>query len=288
MIGAIIGDIIGSRWEFNPTSPNFTLTNQNINMKRIFSIFVSTICLTICFTANAQNTDKVYLAPNPQSARWSYIETDKDGKHITTVYNSIESIEGDGVNGKLKMRVEEVGVASPKDTVRSYNFYCFKDGEFMADMYSGFEDNIFEGQLDSVVRNTINEKYADLPGEKKKEVIEQIKSEFIKKSGEMRGIPRNPKVGQLPNYEFTCKINIISMKVLGEDRRIVGKESIQTKAGLFDCFILEETITIKSMMLKDVEKIKAWYAYGIGLVKEVSYDKNGKLVSTMILNEINW
>ena len=78
------------------------------------------------------------------------------------------------------------------------------------------------------------------------------------------------------------------MKVLGENRRIVGTERIQTGAGVFDCFILEETITTKSMMLKDVEKIRSWYAYGIGLVKEVSYDKSGKLSSTMILKTINW
>ena len=77
------------------------------------------------------------------------------------------------------------------------------------------------------------------------------------------------------------------MKVLGEERRIVGRERIQTEAGLFDCFILEETITTKFMMMKDVEKTKSWYAYGIGLVKEITYDKNGKLISTMILNEVN-
>ena len=255
-------------------------------MKRIFPLFVSIICMSLCYKASAQND--VYLVSKPQTARWSYIETDSKGKHTLTIYNSIESIEGDGVNGNIKIRVEEVPVTSAKDTIKSFMFYRFKDGEFMVDVSAGFEDTIFEGKLDSLVRNTIKEKYPNIPEDKKKEVIEQTKSEFIKKSGEMRGIPRNPKVGQLPNYEFTCKINIISMKVLGEDRRIVGKESIQTKAGLFDCFILEETITIKSMMLKDVEKIKAWYAYGIGLVKEVSYDKNGKLVSTMILNEINW
>ena len=78
------------------------------------------------------------------------------------------------------------------------------------------------------------------------------------------------------------------MNVSGEDRRIVGTERILTNAGSFDCFILEETITTKSMMMKDVEKIKSWYAYGIGLVKEITYDKNGKLISTMILNEVNW
>ena len=78
------------------------------------------------------------------------------------------------------------------------------------------------------------------------------------------------------------------MKVTGEERKIISKETIQTEAGLFDCFILEETVTIKAMMMKDVERTKSWYAYGIGLVKEISYDKNGKPVSTMILNKVNW
>lgn len=257
-------------------------------MKRIFYILLSSICLGICHQAKAQTADNVYLAPNPQGAKWSYVETDNNGKQVATIYYSVESIEGDGVNGKLKLRIEEVPVESQKDTYTSYNFYRFKDGELIADICAGFEDNIFEGKLDSLVRNTIKEQYPDLPEDKKKDVIEKTKAEFITSSGETRGIPRYPTVGELPNYEFQAKINIISMKVIGENRRIVGKESIHTEAGSFDCYIIEETITTKSMMMKDVEKIKSWYAYGIGLVKEITCDKNGKLVSTMILNEINW
>ena len=42
------------------------------------------------------------------------------------------------------------------------------------------------------------------------------------------------------------------------------------------------------MMIKNVEKIKSWYAYGIGLVKEATYDKNGKLISTMTLKEVKY
>ena len=146
---------------------------------------------------------------------------------------------------------------------------------------------MFDGnKLDELVIKTINEKYQDFSEEKKMELVEKTKAEFFKTSGETRGIPRNPKVGKLPDYDFHIKINIISMKVRGEDRRIVGTESIQTKAGLFDCYILEETVTIKFMMMKNVEKVKSWYAYGIGLVKEITYDKNGKLLSTMILTEI--
>ena len=78
------------------------------------------------------------------------------------------------------------------------------------------------------------------------------------------------------------------MKISGKDRRIVGTETIQTEAGSFDCFILEETMTTKVFLMKEVEKTKSWYAYGIGLVKEITYDKNGKLISTMILNEIKF
>ena len=90
------------------------------------------------------------------------------------------------------------------------------------------------------------------------------KAQFLNVSGEIRGIPRYPKVGKLPDYEFSCKISIMGMKVLGQDRKIVGTERIQTEAGVLDCYILEETITTKSMMMKDV------------------------LNSTMILNTVNW
>ena len=227
-------------------------------MKRIFEILVSTVCLSICYEVNAQND--VYLVSDPQNAKWSYIEMDSKGKHVLTIYYSIDSIEGNGV----------------------------KDGEFMVDLSAGLEYNMFEGELDNLVHNTIMEKYPDLSEEQKKDLLEKTKAEFVKTSGEIRGIPRYPKVGKLPDYEFHSKVSIMSMNVSGEDRRIVGTERILTNAGSFDCFILEETITTKSMMMKDLEKIKSWYAYGIGLVKEITYDKNGKLISTMILNEVNW
>ena len=261
-------------------------------MKRIILFLVSAISLSICCQVNAQNKtskDDVFLVSDPQTARWSYIETDCKGKQIATVHNTVESIEGDGVNGKIKLRVEEVPAASPKDITTSFNFYLFKDGELMVDMIAGFEYNVFDGnELDSLVLSIIKEKYPDLPEDKRREVIEETKAYLLKASGQTRGIPRYPKVGKLPDYEFHLKFNILSMNVFGTDRKIVGTESIQTEAGTFDCFILEETITTKAMMMKDTEKIIAWYAYGIGLVKEMTYDKNGKLISTMILNEVNW
>jgi hypothetical protein len=251
-------------------------------MKQIFAIIVSIVSLSLSNVINAQNKtqDAVYLVPNTQTARWSYIETDNTGKQIATVYNSIEYFHGDAVNGSMKVRVEEVPVTAPKDTIKSFMFYRFKDGELMADTGAMLSADFFG--------DSIKESYPDLTEEQVMEVLEEIKSRFAKVSGEIRGIPRNPKVGKLPDYEFQFKFTIMNMKVIGEERRIVGTEKIQTKAGLYDCFIMEETISTKALMMKDTEKIKSWYAYGIGLVKEITYDKNGKLISTMILNEVNW
>ena len=192
------------------------------------------------------------------------------------------------MNGNVKLRMNEVPVATPKDSTENFGFYCFKDGEYMLDLRSGFEDFVFEGKIDSLTRVAVREKYPDITKEKEKEVFEKVRSEFYKMSGETRGLPRNPEIGKLPDFEFQCKMNIMSMKITGKDRRVVGKESIETGAGTFDCFIVEETIATKFMFMKDVEKTKSWYAYGIGLVKEITYDKSGKLISTMTLNEINW
>ena len=251
-------------------------------MKGIFAILVAAVCLSISYEANAQNRihtqENVYLISDPQTAKWSYIETDGNGKQISTIYNSVESIEGDGVNGNIKLCIKEVPISSPKDTIKSFMFYRFKDGEYMADMEAMMSADFFG--------DSIKEKYPDLTDEQMKEVLEELKSRFAKISGEIRGIPRYPKVGKLPDYEFQFKFTIMNLKLIGQERRIVGTERIQTKAGSFDCFILEETISTKAMMMKEVEKIKSWYAYGIGLVKEVTYDKNGKLISTMVLNEI--
>ena len=127
-------------------------------MKRILTIIVSALCLNICHETNAQNDnhaqDAVYLVSNPQTGRWSYIETDSKGTQKAIVYYSVESIKGDGVNGNIKLRIDEVPYASPKDTTTSFLFFRFKDGEFMMDMSTSMIVDFFG--------STIEEKYPNL------------------------------------------------------------------------------------------------------------------------------
>ncbi|MBR5200026.1 MAG: hypothetical protein IKW20_09435 [Bacteroidales bacterium] len=252
-------------------------------MKRVFIILISIFCLGFSFIAAAQNNtqaaDDVYLVPNPQTAKWSYIHTDSKGKHVSTSYHSVESLKGDGVNGRVKFCVEDVYTDS-NETTKDYVYYRFKNGEYVIDMSAvlGMES------LTELVDSALAEQGAEVPEEE----IEAVIKEELNITGDVRGIPRYPKVGKLPDYKVQFKFSILNIKIYGENRSIVGIETIQTPAGEFECFILEETLTTKMMLGKEVEKIRAWYAYGIGLVKEITYDKKDKLVSTTVLNEINW
>ena len=196
-------------------------------------------------------------------------------------YNTMETVEKAVAKSLMDIKAVMLRPETPFVWASGWNSPIYCDNRKILS-YPEIRENVCRWMAD-----IIKEKYPELTDEQAKEVYNEIKSEFFKVSGEMRGIPRYPKVGKLPNYEFQFKFTIMNMKVIGEERRIVGTERIQTEAGSFDCFIMEETISTKAMMMKEVEKIRSWYAYGIGLVKEITYDKRGKLISTMTLNEIN-
>lgn len=250
-------------------------------MKRIITIAVAVVGLCLASAASAQ-TAASFLVPNPETAKWSYIQTDAEGNHVKTQYHSAVKFSGNADNGSMRVRIEEVDTSSPADTVKSFIFYRIKDGEFMVDLNAMFEEDFMAD-----IAKDIEDKSSELSEEDMEKAMDMMRSEF-EVSGEIRGIPRNPEVGKLPKYECKFKVSFFNIKIVCDNRMIVGKEKLVTDAGTFDCFILEETMTTKIMLAKEVEKIKAWYAYGIGMVKEVTYDKKGNVVSTLTLNSINW
>lgn len=266
-------------------------------MKRIISITATVIGLCFASAASAQTTPS-YLVPDPQTAEWSYIKTDAKGKYLLTEYHSVAKLSGDSYNGNVKIRVKEVTASSPADTVESFIYYRFKDGEYMADTQAFLADDLM-GDIEEKAREQVleiaKEKGTELSEDDKEEVIEKavkeamavMESEF-NATGDIRGIPLYPKAGKLPGFEFKFKFSFFNIKVNGENRSIAGTEKIVTDAGTFDCFILEETLTTKIMLVKEVETVRTWYAYGIGVVKEITYDKKGNVTSILTLNSINW
>ena len=242
-----------------------------------------TIAFVLSWGMNAYAQDKVFFVPDPETARWSYLEMDGNGATTATMVYYVDSMTGDAVNGSAKVKFESAGKQSSEETAANFIYYKFKDGEFTIDMNAFFEEDVLGELIDAAAGVEGN----GATEEDKQKAIEEIRK-LIEISGEVRGIPRYPVIGSLPDYEFVFKLSFVTMTVKGTERKISGKEQLTTPAGTFDCFIMEETVTTKAMMQKDVEKTVSWYAYGVGLVKENTYDKKGRLVSTTILNSINW
>lgn len=252
-------------------------------MKRILHIMTCAIAFALSWSMNAYAQDNVFFVPDPETARWSYLEMDGNGATTATIFYSVDSMTGDAVNGSAKVKFESTDKQSSEETAANFIYYKFKDGEFMIDMNAFFEEDVLGEFIDAAA----GAEGIEATEEEKKKAIEEIRK-LIEVSGELRGIPRYPVIGALPDYEFVFKLSVVTMTVKGTERKISGKERLTTPAGTFDCFIMEETVTTKAMMQKEVEKTVSWYAYGIGLVKENTYDKKGKLVSTTLLNSINW
>ena len=48
---------------------------------------------------NAYAQDNVFFVPDPETARWSYLEMDGNGATTATIVYSVDSMTGDAVNG---------------------------------------------------------------------------------------------------------------------------------------------------------------------------------------------
>ncbi len=108
-------------------------------------------------------------------------------------------------------------------------------------------------------------------------------------SGDDPSLPVNLSVGQkLPDTEVKVNINIeginAKMSIKSSDQKVTARETVTVPAGSFDTFVIDETSTVKVsvLIISQSEKMtqKSWVVPGMGEVKNVVYDKKGKLVST--------
>lgn len=110
-------------------------------------------------------------------------------------------------------------------------------------------------------------------------------------SGTALQLPNNLSEGQsLPDADMLAVINITPMKMrltfIMTNRKVVGKESITTTAGTFECVVLSYDYESK-FGVKVTGTAKQWLAEGVGLVKQEDYNKKGKLVNKTVLTKFD-
>jgi len=109
-------------------------------------------------------------------------------------------------------------------------------------------------------------------------------------TGDDLQLPSNLKPGQtLPDASAQIKagtggVSLIKMSVTIRDRKVVAKETIQTAAGKFECIKMTHITETKMLGTKAIETV-TWYAEGVGMIRQETYDKKGALENKMELTK---
>jgi hypothetical protein len=103
-------------------------------------------------------------------------------------------------------------------------------------------------------------------------------------------IPNDLSAGQTlddANISVSMDMGAMKMKINVDtfDRKVEKIESVTTPAGTFDCYLITEKSKSKVMMANVEMSNKLWISEGVGMIKQESYGKNGKLMSRMELTK---
>jgi len=95
------------------------------------------------------------------------------------------------------------------------------------------------------------------------------------------------------NVSMTLSMAVgkVTADVATTGQKCVGIETITVPAGTFECYKVERKSVTEANMVVNVTLVHnstVWYARGIGIVKSLSYDENGKLKSSSELHELVW
>jgi hypothetical protein len=191
------------------------------------------------------------------------------------------SMETKSYNDKDKL------TGSAKSKVISHTGNTVK---YTSEAFDSKDKSISKGDFE--VRCENNEAIVDMSSYLKGFNKDAFKGMDVKVDSKAMSIPANLKVGQkLNDGEVTMKISnqgvdvmTISTKIY--NRKVEALEDITAPAGKFKCAKITYDIESKSMMLIKTKGIE-WISAKVGVVRNESYDQNGKLTGYSVLSSFS-
>lgn len=214
--------------------------------------------------AHGQNTCSKYY-PLDEGASFQYTMYGKKGK----------------VEGKTNYKITEVSNVSGQTTATMQMKLMDKKGE---EVYSSNYNITCTGtgikiDFKSLIPSQMMQQYEDMGVE-------------MDITGTDLDLPNNLSVGQeLPDANMNISMDMGAMKMNIKmdriNRKVEKKESISTPAGTFECYLITETNKSKTMGAGQEMETKMWLAEGVGMIKQESYRKNGNLMSSSVLTQLD-
>ena len=219
-------------------------------------IFFAAVLLTL--PLQAQDGCSIYY-PLRKGTLLEYTSYNKKGKVEGSSISEVESVENTstGITATIKSTIKD-----DKDKAlhsSSYQVRC-EDGAIILDASS---------MLDPAMQQNLSSMEVTIDG-----------TELV--------LPGKLQVGQeLPDASVNIKaassgVNLLNMTTSITNRKVLGRESVTTPAGTFDCYKVSQDTNVKMLISKTFTSVD-FYAEGVGVVRSESYDKKGNLDSYMLL-----
>ena len=257
-------------------------------MKKIFILALSLMLMSVMTVMALGQSLEPFFSSKPGRVL-VYENLDADGNLISVNADSLAVMIGDFEEGQATV-VSTIINQGDSSRFRSKVLMKFDRGEVITDMAALMGEVItdmaalMEEAMQEGMRQSMDAMGGGEDAESQAAMNEILDRTTV--TGECRGIPAELSVGmELPDYEIEIKVMFITSKMGCRDRKVIGRESVTTPAGTFDCYVVEETMTAKAMMVNEKTRQVSWYARGIGLVKQQTFDKK-KLTGTTILTSI--
>ncbi|GMN11243.1 hypothetical protein MTsPCn9_20520 [Croceitalea sp. MTPC9] len=229
-------------------------------MKKTF--FLAALFLTVQISFSQSNCSKYY--PMIEGATFEYTNYDKKGKSDGTSSYKVTNVSTDGENTSATMALELKDDKGKEIYKTDYNFTC--------------TGNMVNVDYESLIPKNMLQQYQDME---------------IDISGTDLELPNDLSVGQqLSDANVSLKVSMaggMSMNTTIDllNRKVEKKESVTTSAGTFDCYVIYTDNNVKAVMVKQSFPSRVWFAEGVGMIKQESYNKKGKLIASTQLTAYN-
>ena len=112
-------------------------------------------------------------------------------------------------------------------------------------------------------------------------------SEGMQVSGGSMMLPSNLSVGDtFEDYTVNVAIGPIKTTSAFSGIKVVANETLDIAGTSIECFVIESIVSSKVIGIKSETTQKTWYARNIGVAKQETYDKKGKIFTTQELISI--
>ncbi len=148
-----------------------------------------------------------------------------------------------------------------------------------------------EGAFQVVCKDNIL--YMNLTDMLSPEMTESFSHMEVTFTGDKMALPSNLEVGQtLPDAQTVIQaasggVNLLKFTFEITDRTVDAKESVTTPAGTFECFKVSHSMDVK-MMIRKSFKVTTWYNEKLGMIKQETYDRKGRLDSRTELFKVSY